>query len=289
MLTLADLFQYYGLKPEKIKLVRHGTEKTRQKKNVQLSILEIFQTDLEKFCYYQSFQQPKKFSKAEHIASFARTRGTTALFLGVWDIKGKLPPTEFNEQLLSRFREFQTEFDWTEEMVWYDLQRNPTMNELSQRLVIDWGKGTLAWVQNGSTIKNILEIKPQNPIGQFKSYDEILLSYQDLKLLIKEDAANSDWLARLSAVKGVYLIRDRLSGKLYVGSAYGDKGIYGRWAEYAKYGHGNNQQLIKLDCNHFEFSILETLPFGFDDEDVIAREKRWKDRLGTRQFGLNGN
>ncbi|OAI25469.1 GIY-YIG nuclease family protein [Methylomonas koyamae] len=289
MLTLVDLFKHYDLNPAEIKLVRHGTEKTVEKNLSNPYILEFFQTKREQFCDYQSFQLPKKFDKAKHIAAFARTRGTTALFLGIWDVNGHLPVSDFDEQLSRRFADWKKQYGWTDDMVCYDLIPNPKMEELSQRLVIDWGKGTLAWVQNGTTPKNILEIKPKNSIDQFKSYDEVLLGYQDLKQLLNDAAANSEWVIKLSAVKGVYLIRDRLKGKLYVGSAYGDKGIYGRWAEYARNGHGNNQQLKELDYYHFEFSILETLPFGFEDDAVIARENRWKKRLGTREFGLNSN
>lgn len=288
-LDLFKLFEIYGLNPENIKLVRHGVEKTTEKKNSRLSILETFQIDPQKFCDYQSFQPPKKFSDAKHIAAFARTRSTTALFLGLWDIEGHLPFNQFDEQLLSRFRKLQAEFGWTDNMVWYDLKKNHEMNELSQRLVIDWGKGALAWVQNGSTPKSIIEIKAPHSIREFLSYDQVCLSFTDLKTLIERSAFNPSWVSALSAVNGVYLIRDKSSGKLYVGAAYGKGGIFGRWEKYAKTGHGDNQLLKHLDHEHFEFSILEIAPSTASENEVRDRETRWKERLGSRGFGLNGN
>jgi hypothetical protein len=47
-------------------------------------------------------------------------------------------------------------------------------------------------------------------------------------------------------VKGVYLIVDKKNGKMYVGSAYGDLGIWSRWSCYIGTGHGWNDELTKL-------------------------------------------
>jgi len=56
-----------------------------------------------------------------------------------------------------------------------------------------------------------------------------------------------------------------------------------------KTGHGNNKDLLDLDANNFQFSILEIVPATTTAEGVIDRENRWKDKLGTREFGLNKN
>ena len=74
-----------------------------------------------------------------------------------------------------------------------------------------------------------------------------------------------------------------------MGSAYGDNGIYGRWMSYAKNGHGGNIELKKLNPNNFEFSILEIATKTASADEVIHRESRWKEKLGTRKFGLNQN
>jgi len=40
---------------------------------------------------------------------------------------------------------------------------------------------------------------------------------------------------------------------------------------------------------NFQFSILEIVPATTTAEGVIDCENRWKEKLGTRQFGLNKN
>ncbi len=54
------------------------------------------------------------------------------------------------------------------------------------------------------------------------------------------------WWAALSEVSGIYLITDKSSGKHYIGSAYGEGGIWSRWCEYSRSGHGNNKELRSL-------------------------------------------
>lgn len=99
----------------------------------------------------------------------------------------------------------------------------------------------------------------------------------------------------LGSVAGVYLILDTIDGLQYIGSASGEKGILGRWEQYAKSFHGHNKLLIYLLNKHperyksFKFSILQTLPRALTSKEVITHEKRYKGKLGTRAFGLNDN
>ena len=37
----------------------------------------------------------------------------------------------------------------------------------------------------------------------------------------------------LENIKGIYLVTDTHTGRRYVGSAYGDMGIWSRWRQYA--------------------------------------------------------
>ena len=95
----------------------------------------------------------------------------------------------------------------------------------------------------------------------------------------------------------MYLITDTLSGMLYVGSAYGEDGIWGRWKEYvATNGHGGNKALKNLidedweyACKHFRFSILMLLPKTVTPDEAIRKEQLFKRKLGTNSFGLNNN
>ena len=61
----------------------------------------------------------------------------------------------------------------------------------------------------------------------------------------------------------------------------------GRWTRYTKDGHGGNVQLQELLNKHgseyaanFSFTILQTVSTSLSRQEVIARENRWKDKLG---------
>lgn len=100
----------------------------------------------------------------------------------------------------------------------------------------------------------------------------------------------------MSITKGIYLISDINTGKLYVGSAYGENGIWGRWTDYVKSnGHGNNKTLKELIetendyAKNFTFSILMLLPKTITPNEAIKKETLYKNKLGTNSFGLNNN
>ncbi|MDA2927950.1 GIY-YIG nuclease family protein, partial [Acidobacteria bacterium AH-259-G07] len=130
-------------------------------------------------------------------------------------------------------------------------------------------------------ITSILE--QRMTIGNFPGFNSVLLSFHMLKTLIGE--SNTSWITALSNVAGVYLVTDTTSGKLYVGSAYGGKGIWQRWIAYTKNGHGGNKEirnlLRKKGANHaslFQFSLLEVCDLNSSDDYVIGRESHWNGR-----------
>jgi hypothetical protein len=127
----------------------------------------------------------------------------------------------------------------------------------------------------------------------FGGYENVEHSFSQLEAIIKQ--SKTDWKAALENVKGVYLIVDRGTGKMYVGSAYGDSGIWSRWVCYIATGHGGNDQLTELIAakgidyarENFYFSILEFRSMRTDDEAIIEREQYWKRVLRTFEFGYN--
>jgi len=130
----------------------------------------------------------------------------------------------------------------------------------------------------------------------FPGFEDIDLSFEELEALVRND--RSDWKAALESVKGVYLITDILTGKRYVGSAYGDQGIWSRWCSYIATGHGGNAELRALASDHslehcrkyFRFALLEHRPSRTADDIIVGRESFWKRILLTRgEQGLNRN
>lgn len=123
----------------------------------------------------------------------------------------------------------------------------------------------------------------------FPGYDNVRLSWDELSRVIDKEG----WKTALQNQKGVYLITDTSNGKMYVGSAYGENMILGRWQSYIKTGHGGNVGLKPLPIEHirenFEYSILDIFKATSDDKLIIARESWWKNTLKTKQFGYNKN
>lgn len=130
----------------------------------------------------------------------------------------------------------------------------------------------------------------------FPGFDGINLRFHELEHIVENK--RRDWRGALQSVKGVYAIFDTATGMKYVGSAYGDEGIWSRWSSYAQTGHGWNAQLRDLiDENGLEyarenlrFALLEHRPMRADDQTVIERENYWKKVLLSRgDFGYNRN
>jgi hypothetical protein len=130
----------------------------------------------------------------------------------------------------------------------------------------------------------------------FTGFEEIDLSFEELETLVRH--SRSDWKAALASVKGVYLIADIKTGKRYVGSAYGDDGIWSRWCSYVATGHGNNVELRKLVSDPsldycrkaLRFALLESRPMPTPDKVTLEREVFWKKILLSRgEHGLNRN
>ena len=97
--------------------------------------------------------------------------------------------------------------------------------------------------------------------------------------------------------KAVYLITDKATGKLYVGSATGKEMLLERWQNYVDNGHGGNKDLVRLVeeegfdyiKKNFQYSLLENFNSVVDDNIVLEREKWWKKVLRSREYGYNKN
>jgi hypothetical protein len=129
---------------------------------------------------------------------------------------------------------------------------------------------------------------------QFSGYQDISLDYPMLEIIYKN--GRIDWQTALSSVAGIYLIADKLTGKKYVGSAYGSEGIWSRWKNYIENGHGWNKMLVGLndvDLSYaranFKITLLECFPAKVENSVVFDRENFWKEALLTRRHGYNGN
>ena len=238
--------------------------------------LYIFHRDL--FDMYQSEQLKGRFDGIKYWVVFLGEKGTTGRLLGVYEIMGRTPSAHAeNEEVLK-------------------LRQVPEFKFLEEKVIIEWGKGTVNWYQYYYNDKDVIRIEEglnkADGTPVFKDYSSVLLNYHQL-IQVLEDP---DWTQKLKALNCIYLIVDKSNGKLYVGSTYNREGIYGRWQDYAATGHGNNKKLVeKVDgqadyhIQNFQWTILETLPLNITELEAIEREALWKRKLLSLQHGYNEN
>ena len=141
----------------------------------------------------------------------------------------------------------------------------------------------------------IYEVTPSARLCDFNGYNNVLLSHNELRIIAKYEAP--DWKNALENVKGIYTITDTSNGKIYIGSATGEDGIWQRWCSYAKGLTGGNKTFNEILKNpaqgekyikdNFTYAILEIFDKKTKDSYIIQREEFWKKVFQTIKFGMN--
>lgn len=174
----------------------------------------------------------------------------------------------------------------------YEHEKLTEFEKYFGRLIIQFHKSNAFVTLNGNRIDDFIvkEILPNSLDNDFfPGYDKVNISWEELTRAIEKDT----WKTALQNQKGVYLLTDTSNGKKYVGSAYGEDMILGRWVAYVKSGHGGNSGLKKVSFDHiktfFRYSILDIYKSTTDDKIIIERENWWKEVLQSRRFGYNEN
>jgi hypothetical protein len=151
-------------------------------------------------------------------------------------------------------------------------------------VVIDWGAGARSWVQRAATqAKPVIEIAQQYE-PRFPGFREFVRPVDEVPSL------PNGWQQVLRSVKGVYLLVDVDSGRQYVGSAKGADSLLGRWMDYAAGGDGGNMALkeaAKGGRRNYQVSALEVVGENTTDDTIEQIESYWKNKLLSREFGLN--
>lgn len=172
-------------------------------------------------------------------------------------------------------------------------------SSLFGRVVIDFHNTARQTMRVGQNIDQFIvkEILPEVFSGfEFPGYDNVTLSYAQLATVV--NGRYPDYHNALRNQKAVYLITDRATGKLYVGSATSENGmLLVRWSNYVANGHGGNVELREIVAQkgfdyvkqNFQYSIIENYNSKVDDLIILRREAYWKEVLCTRQFGYNKN
>jgi hypothetical protein len=267
MLTLIDLIKLAGVELGKFKI---HLAKSRKDDPINYFYAGTFKE-------WQEGQTQRNF-ECDHVIGLISIEKGQWLFAGVWKIDGK--PRRKRD-------------GWQ-----YQTTEVAGLEHLAGRVIVSFLRTFRQSYLRGDSYGSQLlvrEIRPERlSVQDFPGYSSTRLTFDSLKILAKQRPAA--WLTALRSVGGVYLISDTSNGKLYVGSAYGDGGIWDRWEDYAKHCHGWNKDLIELlrikgadHASKFQFSILEICDLLSTKDEVIAREAHWKNVLLSREFGYNKN
>lgn len=233
-----------------------------------------------------------------YVASFIGQESGRATFVALYSITAAKPLTRKQFLSMPVYRELRdlsggAKSWYSEEMEvgrptiqWFELELVDFYAHWKGRLVVNWPPPERSWWRRAH--KNDLSIYAIHEQSVFDSdippWHKINLTWEELRVL------PSSWRALISQWRGIYLIFDASDHKGYVGSAYGESNLIGRWQNYGATGHGGNKLLRGRDPENFRFSILERVSPDMVAADVVALETSWKERLHTyAPQGLNDN
>jgi len=177
--------------------------------------------------------------------------------------------------------------------VGYEYSNLPEYEKYVGRLIVLFKNKAQTMIRNAESVIDqcyVSQILPSTFDNDlFPGYEKVNISWEEMRSVIEKD----NWKTALQNQKGVYLVTDISNGKKYVGSAYGENMILGRWRAYAKTGHGGNAGLKQLTFEHvkknFRYSILDIYKSTTEDQIIIDRENWWKEVLQSRRYGYNEN
>ena len=296
-LTLKDLIKLEGLEYENLKfrVVRHKMNRKGWE-----DFDNLIRFDNEMLSAFAGSQERLVYKDADIILTFVALPGTKALFRTAHINHGQISFNQYKKYykgykpFLNYRKNNSREENVLDDLYFYKLEDSNLLESYKNRLVIEWGKSTVSWVQS-STEKEVTEIYPKGFVSLFPGWDKVHLSHKELTEIINNPNGNKDWYEYLSRHSGVYVILDSSTGNQYVGSASGGKGIWSRWEGYVRTGHNGNKGLKALAkenpdfANTFTYSLHHVFPKTVSKNNVLYYESLLKSKLGSRAFGLNEN
>jgi len=173
----------------------------------------------------------------------------------------------------------------------------------SIRNVIDYKSND--YIQLATMVKNILlnneiinECKNSSTLAKTSRFEGLELpdvdtsiedvigqvfTWRDIISIWEDDTEDNNLLKALSR-SGIYIQRSKDGKSRYIGSAYGNDVIIGRWMKHLN-SNGDAQHLnlfiLENGYNEIVFSVIEF----YEENDIIQRENLWKQILGTINYG----
>lgn len=239
----------------------------------------LWRTEPAAFVEYQARQalRAEKLLKAKFWASFVVTPGGETLFADLY-AASFLGIGTVDCMMVHRAGEI----DRAGTHILFELRRMEGFAALSGRLVIEWGRGYLAWIQRADQQeKPILELRREYQEERFPGFADLILSLSAIPTL------PPSWVAVLRASRGIYLLTCPRTKEQYVGSATGGEGFWGRWREYYETGHGGNVRLKSREPSDYQIAVLEVAGSEQTTVDILGAEQRWMRKLQSTEMGLN--
>jgi hypothetical protein len=235
----------FPLGDRKIRLVRH--------ENRGRKLWALGRAEFEHWVSFQSATTRNPYNQCDLTFQFIPAQlpegRAGALFVGAYQVHGQwvYEGMQAQRQPLRFLPDFPDQIpsykpgDLATDLVCID-----AFEEFSGRVLIQWSPtahGTRTWSQWWNNKKPIVEIRTAPIKAPFPGFQAFRIAIDEVELM------PPGWRQVLSAVSGVYLLVCQDTGQQYVGSAHGAEGMYGRWLNYARTGHGGNK-LLKARKKH---------------------------------------
>ncbi len=276
-IMLNTIFQEAGLPLSDVRLLRHKDRRASKGR----SPYELWRDNRPQFDLYQSSQgiDNRKKLSAPYWAVFIVNLNDETMFGGIYKASYRgLWEKDTDQPHIEGGIEKAGSCDG------YDLTLDSVISDLIGKLFIDWGAGALAWIQYAE--RNDKLITELRAAFREESFPGFLNFIQPLSRL---DKMPKSWETALRSSGGVYLLTCPRTKELYVGSATGEEGFWGRWQNYVQTGHGGNLGLKSRDPSDYQISILEVAGTSATPDDILTMEGRWQSKLQCLEMGLNKN
>ena len=146
---------------KRIKLVRHSGNVMPDSiiyKEYDGPVYKLYLTNYELFKKWQQEQADAKMKDVDYLVVFLAEEGCECRFVGVFKNNGIMYSTMDGVSV-------------------YDIQEVRGFEALKDKVVIEWGKGTLSWMQNWTTEKEVKRIEQKGDIDGiplFSRYEDVI-------------------------------------------------------------------------------------------------------------------
>ena len=274
-LTFNLLLQSEGIDPHNVRLLRHA----KRQGATGMSPYQAWREHRDVFESYQSTQLAKdrRYFDAPFWAAFVAMPSKETLFVGLYSVELKqqtigehICPLTGGIVPVGRADRFST-------------VRVDSFENYAGKLLVEWGSGTRSWGQYASRReKPIVELRRGEAEPPYPGHPAFLCQ------LSQVEALPVGWRAVLSNARGIYLLTCPQTKEQYVGAAFTQGGFLSRWTQHASLS-GDAIAFRSRNPEDYRVSILEVAGSMATDDDIVRMEMRWKEKLQSREMGLNRN